>query len=223
MIDSDVFLAPHIGTDEAGKGDYFGPLVVAAAYADEVALARLPEAGVRDAKTMSLSTVLRLDDAVKQICPAFDVVVISPPRYDELHRKMRNLNRMLAWGHARAIENVLEKTDCALAVADRFGDESYLEQSLMERGRKLRLIQRVRAESDPAVAAASVLARAAFLRALERLSAEVGVELPRGATHVIEAGREVVAKGGEELLRRVAKVHFKTTKQVLSRPIGFRR
>ncbi len=208
---------PHIGSDEAGKGDYFGPLVVAAAYADEVALERLPQAGIRDSKRISTSRrIWEVERAAKQICPAFEVVLISPARYNELHSKMRNLNRLLAWAHARAIENVLERADCDLAVTDQFGDESYLESSLMKRGRRVRLVQRVRAEDDPAVAAAAVLARAAFLRAMERLSAEAGVSLPRGATHVVPAAQEVLEKGGEELLRRVAKLHFKTTKQVLS-------
>jgi len=208
---------PHIGTDEAGKGDYFGPLVVAAAYADETALARLPQAGVKDSKRISSTKRLwDLDKAVKQICPTFEVVVISPARYNELIAKIGNLNHLLAWAHARAIENVLEKQPrCGLAVADQFGDEEYLQRSLMERGRRITLVQRVRAEDDPVVAAASTLARAAFVRALERLSAEVGLELPKGATHVLPAAREVYSKGGEALLKRVAKVHFKTTKQVV--------
>ncbi len=208
---------PHIGSDEAGKGDYFGPLVVAAAYADDTALTRLPQAGVRDSKRIATSSRLwELEKAVKQICPAFDVVLISPSRYNELHAKMRNLNRLLAWAHARAIENILERVDCDLAVTDQFGDEVYLSDSLMKRGRQIQLRQRVRAEDDPAVAAASVLARAAFVRSIERLSAEVEVDLPRGATHVVPAARQVFQQGGEDLLRRVAKVHFKTTKQVVA-------
>ena len=191
-------------------------MVVAAAYADEVALKRLPQAGIRDSKRISaVRRIWEVEKAVKQICPGFEVVLVSPARYNELWAKMGNLNLLLAWAHARAIENVLERVECELAVTDQFGDESYLERSLMKRGRRVRLIQRVRAEEDPAVAAAAVLARAAFLRSLERLSGEAGVALPRGATHVVEAGREVVEKGGEELLRRVAKVHFRTTKQVL--------
>ncbi len=209
---------PHIGTDEAGKGDYFGPLVVAAAFADEVALERLPQAGVKDSKR--ISTVRRLwelDKAVKQICPAFEVVVISPPRYNELIEQIGNLNRLLAWAHARAIENVLEHVDCDLAVTDRFGDEGYLKQSVMQRGRRLELRQRVRAEDDPAVAAASILARAAFMRSLNRLSSEAGMPLPRGATHVLPVARQLYERGGEELLRRLAKVHFKTTKKVARR------
>lgn len=209
---------PHIGTDEAGKGDYFGPLAVAAAFADEVAITRLPQAGVKDSKRISsINRLWELEKAVKQICPAFEVVVISPARYNELIEKMKNLNRLLAWAHARAIENILEKQpSCGLVVADQFGDENYLEKSLMERGRRLQLVQRVRAEEDPVVAAASTLARAAFIRALDKLSTEVGIVLPRGATHVLPAARDIYAKGGEGLLKHVAKVHFKTTKQVIS-------
>ncbi len=207
-------LGAHIGTDEAGKGDYFGALAVAAVYADEVALQRLPQAGVRDSKRVSASSIWRLEKAVKQICPVHEVVLILPPRYNELHAKMRNLNLMLAWAHARAIENVLSQVKCGLAVADQFGDEHFLEESLMKQGRKIRILQRVRAEDDPAVAAASILARAAFLRSLEKLSDVAGISLPRGATHVLPAGRQVLESGGEELLRQVAKLHFKTTKQL---------
>lgn len=216
MTSGSLLAQPHIGTDEAGKGDYFGDLVVAAVYADRVALERLPQAGVRDAKLVANSSLARLERAVRQICPAVEVVRISPLRYNELYAQMRNLNRLLAWAHARAIENLLARVDCGLAVADQFGDARFLEESLMKRGRRVRLVQQVRAESDPAVAAASVLARAEFLRSIERASARAGLELPRGATHVVQAAQQVLAAGGQELLRQVAKLHFKTTKQVLS-------
>lgn len=205
---------PHAGSDEAGKGDYFGPLVVAAAFADARALARLPQAGVRDAKRLSISSLWEREKAVRQICPAFEVVVISPARYNQLHEEIGNLNRLLAWAHARAIENVLARAGCGVVVADQFGDERLLRSSLMARGRQVELLQRVRAEDDPAVAAASVLARAAFVRGLARSSALAGLDLPRGATHVLPAARSVYARGGMDLLRQVAKIHFRTTKQV---------
>lgn len=220
MTSPDIVAGPHIGTDEAGKGDYFGPLVAAAAYADQVATTRLPEAGVRDAKKVSLGRLWELEKAVKQICPAFEVVSIFPARYNELREQMGNLNHLLAWAHARAIENVLTKVDCRLVVADQFGDARFLEGSLMKRGREVKLLQRVRAEDDPAVAAASVLARAGFIRGLERLSAEIGVVLPRGAAHVLAAAREVFEKGGEELLGKAAKLHFATTKKLRAQLAG---
>ena len=216
-MDQVLLTTSHIGTDEAGKGDYFGPLVVAAAYADELALTRLPEAGVKDSKRLSDASLRRKEDAVRQICPAFEVVLISPVRYNELYAKIGNLNRLLAWAHARALETLLSHPACAgceTALTDKFGDEGYLQRSLMERGRRVQVVQQVRAESDPAVAAASVLARAAFLRSLLGISARVGIELPRGATHVIPAARQVYAQGGLDLLRQVAKLHFKTTKEV---------
>jgi ribonuclease HIII len=210
---------PHIGTDEVGKGDYFGPLVVAAAYADAVALERLPQVGVKDSKRLTEGSLRQKEALVRQICPAYQVVLISPARYNELMEKIGNLNRLLAWAHARALESLLESPecrDCRLAVADKFGDESYLQHALMARGRQVQLIQEVRAESDPAVAAASLLARVAFLDNMEALSQRVGVTLPRGATHVIPTARTLYRQGGQELLGQVAKLHFKTTKQVVN-------
>ncbi len=214
-MDAALATTPHLGTDEAGKGDYFGPLVVAAVFADEVALARLPQVGIQDSKRITDSALPRREEMVKQICPEYEVVLISPAKYNELYEKIGNLNRLLAWAHARAIESLLSRVQAEVAVTDKFGDESYLQRSLMARGRQVRLVQEVRAEADPAVAAASVLARAAFLRSLHGLSARIGITLPKGATHVLPAAREVLAKGGIRMLGEVAKLHFRTTKQVV--------
>jgi ribonuclease HIII len=206
----------HIGTDEAGKGDYFGDLVVAAVFLPEEYEPRLRALGVRDSKRLSEGSLFRLEEAVRQLCP-HELVRISPGKYNELHARMRNLNHLLAWAHARALENLLARVEAKLVISDQFGDESLLRSALMARGREVELRQRTGAEEDAAVAAASILARAGFLRSLARLSEETGLRLPRGATHVAETARELLRKGGPELLARVAKVHFKTTKQVMSR------
>jgi len=206
---------PHIGVDEAGKGDYFGYLVVAAVYVDEAAAARLAALSLRESKVITDQRARQLAQAVRQACQ-HEVVQISPARYNQLYRKLGNLNRLLAWGHARAIENLLARVPAPVALSDQFGDPHYIEQSLMQRGRQIRLLQTPRAERDPAVAAASVLARARFLEGLERLSAEVGVALPKGATHVLPVARQLLAAGGMPLLERVAKVHFRTTRQALA-------
>jgi len=153
------------------------------------------------------------------------VVKIFPAKYNQLISEIRNLNRLLAWAHARAIESLLEDLESPSSgrkgtltvVADQFGDESFLKDALMKKGRDVNLHQRVRAEEEIVVAAASLLARAAFLEGLKRLSKECGIALPKGATHVLSAGRAVLAKGGQTLLSQVAKVHFKTTKQVLAK------
>lgn len=203
----------HIGVDESGKGDFFGPLVIAACYVGPEHLAELD--GVCDSKKLTDKAALRLSSVIARTCPC-SVVAIGPAKYNELYAKFRNLNRLLAWGHARAIENVLEAAPCDLVISDQFADPAGLKRQLFERGRTITLQSMVRAEADIAVAAASVLARAEFLRRLERLGQEFGVLLPKGASsQVIEAGRRFVAKYGEGPLSQVAKTHFKTTQSVL--------
>ena len=121
----------------------------------------------------------------------------------------------MAWGHAKALETLLEKVSCSRAIADRFGDERLILNALQEKGRPILLEQRHKAESDLAVAAASILARAEFLLRLKRLSDEIGTTLPKSASPAVElAGRMIMKKHGEERLRSVAKLHFKTTQTV---------
>lgn len=203
----------HIGVDESGKGDYFGPLVIAACYVGPEHLAELE--GVKDSKKLTDATAIRLSGAIMRTCP-HKLVVINPPKYNELHASMRNLNKLLAWGHARAIEDVLDLHPSDLAISDQFADPAELKRRLFEKGRSIRLESRVRAEEDVAVAAASILARAEFLRRLQRLGQECGVTLPKGAgPPVIDAAKRYVAKCGADALRNVAKTHFKTTQTVL--------
>src|SRR5579863_2604036 len=156
----------HIGVDESGKGDYFGPLVVAACYVGPEHLAELE--GVKDSKKLTDNMALKLADQIKRYCP-HNVIAIGPSKYNELYEKFRNLNRLLAWGHARAIENVLEQQPADRVISDQFADPAGLKRSLFEKGRTVELRSMVRAEADIAVAAASVLARAEFLNRLARL------------------------------------------------------
>jgi ribonuclease HIII len=206
----------RIGIDESGKGDYFGPLVIAAVFVTPASEQDLALMQVRDSKKISDGRILDMAPDVRLVCP-HSVVAIGPQRYNELYAKINNLNRLLAWGHARALENLLQQVDCDLAIADQFGDERLILNALQEKGKQIRLVQRTRAEADLAVAAASILARAEFLLRLQRLSEDVRTALPKGASAAVElAGRMVVRKYGEDRLGTVAKLHFKTTKQVLA-------
>ncbi len=203
-----------IGTDEAGKGDYFGPLVVAGVYVTDQTAILLRQIGVRDSKTLSDKRIAEMSREIRQTCPV-DVVAIGPERYNSLYAKIRNLNRLLAWAHARVIENLLEKVTCERAVSDQFGDEQYLLRALMDKGKRIQLEQRHRAEDDVAVAAASIIARGEFVRRLQQLSQSVGVELAKGAgPPVLVAGRRYLEKHGRGALGTVAKLHFKTTQQI---------
>jgi ribonuclease HIII len=206
----------RIGIDESGKGDYFGPLVIAAVFVDATTQGELALMQVRDSKKISDGRILELAPDIKTICP-HSVIAIGPRKYNELYGKIRNLNRLLAWGHAKALENLLERVSCARAISDQFGDERLILNALQEKGRTIILEQRTKAESDPAVAAASILARAEFLLRLKRLSDEVGTTLPKGASPSVElAARMIIRKHGRERLGTVAKLHFKTTQTILA-------
>jgi ribonuclease HIII len=205
----------QIGIDESGKGDYFGPLVIAGVYVAGEHEEQLRTVGVRDSKTVSDKKAAVLAEQIRTLCP-FTVVAIGPERYNNLHASFKNLNKLLAWGHARAIENLLEKVACTRVVADQFGDERFLKNALMAKGREVILIQKPRAEEEIAVAAASIIARAEFLRRLQDLSMRYGIALPKGASDlVITAGKEFVNRHGVEALGEVAKLHFRTTEKVL--------
>lgn len=213
-------LSPHIGVDESGKGDFFGPLVTAAAYVDAPLVAAMREMGVKDSKRISSDARAReiaraLRDLLKN---RYDIVVINPARYNSFYRSTRNVNRMLAWAHARTIENMLGKVpDCPRAISDQFGSKQQVERALMQKGRRIELIQRPRAEADMAVAAASILARDRFLTALAELKERFGIPIPKGASaQVQETARELVKQHGPAILLETVKCHFRTTDAVLA-------
>ncbi len=206
----------QIGIDESGKGDYFGPLVIAGVYVARAAEEHIRALGVRDSKTVSDKKAAILAEQIRTLCP-FTVVVIGPERYNSLYASFKNLNRLLAWGHARAIENLLAQVSCDRVISDQFGDERFLRNALMAKGRMVTLVQKPRAEEEVAVAAASIIARAEFLRRLEELSTRYGVRFLKGASDaVIIAGKEFVKRHGVEALGQVAKLHFRTTATVLN-------
>lgn len=205
----------HIGVDESGKGDYFGPLVIGAVFVEKEKLGKLCELGVKDSKTLSEKTIEKLNKIIRGICP-YSVVVIGPEKYNELYGKIKNLNRLLAWGHARAIENLLLKVDCQSVVIDQFGKKELIHQALLEKGKKVEVQQMHRGERDLAVAAASIVARQEFVNRLTELGRETGTDLPRGAGNAVkETAVKIYHRDGLESLSKVAKIHFKTTNDVV--------
>jgi ribonuclease HIII len=203
-----------IGTDEAGKGDYFGPLVVAGVRLERSSVEILATLGVADSKTLTDARMGEMVAAI-QACADTEVLVIGPAKYNELYARMGNLNRMLAWAHGKVIENLLERGPAPYVVVDKFADEQVVHRGLGPKGREARVDLRTKAEDDPAVAAASVLARAAYVRGVRALSRRFGVELWAGAgPPTLKAGRELVAKHGRDVLAEAGKLHFATTEQI---------
>ncbi len=201
-----------IGTDESGKGDYFGPLIIASVLVDKKNKQLFEELELKDSKKLTDEKISKLAVKIKNNS-TFAVVTITPAKYNELYKKFNNLNKMLAWGHARAIENILEKTPCKNAISDKFGDESLIKNALLKSGREINLVQQVRAERDLAVAAASIVARDEFVKRIAKMSAEYGIEFPKGASdRVIQQAR--AAKNRNIALENIAKLHFKTTQVI---------
>jgi ribonuclease HIII len=215
LLDENLSIEERIGVDESGKGDYFGPLVIAGVHADASGVKILHELKVRESKQLSDQRALKLAPIIAAKLKT-KVVIVGPEKYNMLYDGMGNLNRILAWGHARVIENILSEVPCRKAVLDQFGDESLVRNALMKKGRTIELEQMHRAESDIVVAAASVVARGKFLARLQRLSKTFGIDLPKGASNkVIEVGRRFVEERGIQQLTKVAKLHFKTTQSIL--------
>ncbi len=216
-LDPEMF-APHFGIDESGKGDYFGPLVIAGTYTDAPVARALQAAGVMDSKRISSARRIReLAEKIRAVPGiATAVVAIGPERYNEMFASFGNLNRLLAWGHAKVIANLAaQRPQCPRALSDQFARPEVLARALKQQGIPIQLDQRTKGESDIAVAAASILARERFIDWMDKTSAAGGIPLPLGASAaVIDAAREIVSRHGAEALAKVAKLHFKTTAAV---------
>lgn len=217
----DGFETGWIGTDESGKGDVFGPLVIAAVAVNPESVRALTGIGVKDCKLLSDKKVAELAVKIRQICKGhFQELSLFPSRYNSLYADMKsegkNLNHLMAWAHARVIEDTLETAPCKFAIADKFAEVRFIESRLMARGRAIVLIQKTHAEQNIAVAAASVLARDTFLRGLETLSKKYAMDFPKGAGPQVNlAIQRFVTEHGKAALIDVGKIHFKTFEGVL--------
>lgn len=203
-----------IGIDESGKGDYFGPLTAAAVYVDAKTSRELKKMGVMDSKELSDHYIAEITPDIKALCP-HSIIVMGNQSYNEIYEKIGNLNHILAWAHAKALENVLTDTPCKFALSDQFGNPALIQNALMKKGKGVRLFQQHRAERHIAVAAASILARNAYVENLKKMETAFGVRLPKGCSiETRKKAQEFVDKLGMKELPFVAKLHFKVTKEL---------
>lgn len=217
ILDPNIDLSARIGIDESGKGDFFGPLCIAGVYAEGDAIHRLKKLGVRDSKQLNDVAILKLAEKIRSEF-VHHIVKINPLKYNELITKFKNLNRLLAWGHATAIEQLAEKTQCHNVIIDQFANEEVVLTAVLRKKLQLNITQRHRAEEDLVVAAASILARSAFLDGMKQLEKQFEQPLPKGASkQTIEAGKQFVRRHGLENLDKAAKMHFKTLDSIIGK------
>jgi len=213
---------PHAGVDEAGKGDLFGPLVSCCVIADGDMVREWQAEGVKDSKSLTDSSILRLE---KIILKTKGVVVkktfAGMERYNQMMSKpTANLNKLLAWYHSKSVRAALEVKTVEWGLLDQFSKAPLTQQQLKKDGVDFDLRMRTKAESDPVVAAASICARAEYVRQLRKLSKDFGEELKKGSGAPAKAqGEELVQKLGAHRLKDFAKVHFKTAYEILGLPV----
>lgn len=220
-------LIPRIGVDESGKGDFFGPLCIAGVYVNETVVREWNDAGIQDSK--NISSDRKMADLSKRIRETrgcvWNVVPIGNEAYNRLYKKLKSVNQILAWGHARVIENLMLKAGSmdpkpVRAISDQFAyDKETVARALMQEGQSIELIQRHKAEADIAVAAASILARHEFVSRLSALERELKVKLPKGASTAVDATAKVILQTqGQAVLDRVCKTHFRTWLRAMDLP-----
>ncbi len=203
-----------IGMDESGKGDFFGPLVVASVFLPFARFDEFKKAGVMDSKKIQDKKIFILDALIQKNLPC-KTIVVGPEKYNALYERFRNLNVMLAWAHAAALRDLSPVCPAKKALLDQFAAPRLVESSLEKMGVSILLEQKTRAESDLAVACASIVARACFLRGLKALSEKYEMDFPKGAgAPVNKAAKMFVERFGREKLKNVAKVHFKNSQLI---------
>lgn len=207
---------PYIGTDESGKGDYFGPLVIAGAYITQETGKYLRTIGIRDSKELSDQQIKQFASAIKKRNEIiYDVVLISPEKYNQLYEKLNNLNRLMGWAHARVIENLLNKCDASEVISDKFGNEKLILDALQQKGRLINLKQVTKAEKFTAVAAASILARETVIKWFNIQSRKYKLKIPKGSSLEVEkVAKKFLEEYGEDILSKIVKLHFKTSNKI---------
>ncbi|MBK7629761.1 MAG: ribonuclease HIII [Ignavibacteriales bacterium] len=213
---SEIDFEQYIGTDESGKGDYFGPLVIGAVYIDKKTTAELEKIGVKDSKLISDNSIKILEPKIKKIVDGhFEIIQINPEKYNLIYQSFKNLNKLMAWAHSKAIENLVLKSKCTDVISDKFGNEKLISDELKKKNIEINHFQTTKGERFTAVAAASILARAKVIDWFYFKSKELGFEIPKGggAAATIVAKR-VFNQFDERYLRKMIKFHFKNSQSI---------
>jgi len=208
----------HAGIDESGKGDLFGPLVSATVVAEEKHVRDWMDKGIQDSKRItSDARIVELEKVIRQSKGvAVEVVFAGMRKYNELYQRFGNVNQLLAWMHGKSLSQALDAKPVAWGMLDQFTKQKIVHPYVKDRKFELRM--ETKAESDPVVAAASIVARATFIRQMKKLSDEAGETLLRGASaQTLEQARKLVERLGPERLGDFAKLHFRTAQEALGK------
>lgn len=203
-----------IGTDESGKGDFFGPLICAGFYGERKIIPYLRQIGVDDSKKLRDNDI---DKIARQLYGAYfdniKVITMLPAtynkRYQDLKSRGKNLNDLLAWMHTRIIVDLFQQYHPQGVLIDKFTSDYKIKTALKEMA-QIPFLNQIKSESDPFVAAASIIARFHFNNWFKKQKAERGITLIKGAgKKVDETAVDLVQKIGIKELSSLVKMHFK--------------
>ncbi|MEK9773033.1 MAG: ribonuclease HIII [Opitutae bacterium] len=218
-VNNPEWFEPHAGLDESGKGDLFGPVVSACVVADGEMVRKWMESGIRDSKTITDGAILKMAKLIKE---TKGVVVRTAYtgmlKYNELYEKFgQNLNKLLAWLHGRSLLDALEVRQPKWGLLDQFSKQPLVQQYVKSDSFDLQM--RTKAEDDPVVAAASIIARATWLEQMKKLEGLAGRSLPKGSgTQAKQAAMELFEQIGEQKMAEFCKLHFKTAYEAMGKP-----
>jgi ribonuclease HIII len=217
-VNNPEWFEPHAGLDESGKGDLFGPVVTACVVGDGDMVRSWMDTGIRDSKTITDGAILKM---AKQIKATQGVVIkvayTSMPKYNELYKKFdSNLNKFLAWLHGRSLNDALDVKKPEWGLLDQFTKQPLVQKHLNHKNFELKM--RTKAEDDPVVAAASIVARATWLQQMKKLEEFAGEKLPKGSgAQAKEKAKSIYEKFGEEKMNEFCKLHFKTAYEAMGK------
>ena len=212
-----LYNATTIGSDEVGTGDYFGPIIVSAAYVEKENIPFLEELGIRDSKKMTDDKILEVVPLIIKKIP-YNSILLSNKEYNSNHGNF-NMNKIKAILHNKVLyKTKMEHPNYEYIVVDQFAEKYVYYSYLKDSNNVVRDITFLTKAEDQvlSVACASVISRYLFLKEYNKLSNELGINLPKGAgTSVDEAGKVIVQKFGREKLNEIAKLSFKNTDKIL--------
>ena len=210
----------HAGLDESGKGDFFGPVIAATVIADRPAIEAWIKAGVKDSKRIVDAQIIKLDKLIRATPNvAVKTCLYGMAKYNEqMARPYASLNKLLAWEHATALAGALAQKPVAWGLLDQFTEQPLVQREIAKKGlHGFELKMRTKAEEDPVVAAASVVARAEFVRPMHELSLRFGAPLQKGASAQVKVqAAEIIRRFGARALGDFAKLHFRTAYEVVA-------
>ena len=217
-VNNPEWFEPHAGLDESGKGDLFGPVVSACVVADGDMVRKWMESGIRDSKTITDGAIIKMAQSIKNTSGVVvKTAYTGMLKYNELYDKFgRNLNKLLAWLHGRSLLDALEVKQPKWGLLDQFSKQPLVQKYVKDSSFDLQM--RTKAEDDPVVAAASVIARATWLDQMKKLEELAGRSLPKGSgAQAKQAAAELFRQLGESRMPEFCKMHFKTAYEAMGK------